>query len=67
MNKYYIKDVSGKIWGWVQTDSDGNKKAVDNTGKILGYYKVFNNTTYDNKGKVIAYGDAVSSLIKIGR
>lgn len=66
MQKLPIKDVAGRVWGWVQIEDDGNKKALDHAGRILGYYKVFNNTTYDVKGKVVAYGDLVSSLIKIG-
>lgn len=66
MEKYSIKDAKGRIWGWVQIESDGNKKAFDYTGKTLGYYKKFNNATYDYKGKLIAWGDIVSSLVKIG-
>ena len=50
MQKFPIKDVTGRIWGWVQIEDDGNKKAIDYTGKIVGYYKVFNNATYDTKG-----------------
>ena len=66
MQKLPIKDVAGRLWGWIQIEDDGNKKALDRTGRILGYYKSFNNTTYDVKGKVVGYGDLVSSLIKIG-
>ena len=65
-NKFPIKDATGKIWGWVQIDANGDKKATDYKGKIVGYYKVFNNATYDYKGKLIAWGDVVGSLIKIG-
>lgn len=67
MQKFPIKDIAGKIWGWVQIEDDGSKKATDHTGKIVGYYKPFNNATYDNKGKIVAYGDVVGSLIKIGK
>ena len=52
--------------GWIQVDSNGDKKALDRAGRIVGYYKAFNNTTYDVKGRVVAHGDVVSSLIKIG-
>lgn len=67
MNKFPIKDVTGRIWGWVQTEPNGDKKAIDHTGKIVGFYKSFNNATYDNKGKLVAWGDIVGSLIKIGK
>lgn len=66
MQKLPIKDVAGRVWGWVQIEDDGNKKALDYTGKILGYYKAGSNTTYDVTGRIVAYGDLVSSLIKIG-
>lgn len=66
MQKLPIKDVAGRVWGWVQIEDDGNKKALDHTGRILGYYKVSSNTTYDVSGRIVAYGDLVSSLIKIG-
>lgn len=66
MQKLPIKDVAGRLWGWIQVDSNGDKKALDRAGRIVGYYKAFNNTTYDVKGRVVAHGDVVSSLIKIG-
>ena len=66
VQKVAIKDIAGRVWGWIQIEDDGNKKAIDRSGRIVGYYKTFNNATYDNKGKVVAYGDVVGSLIKMG-
>ena len=61
--KEAIKDWSGKILGWIETMPNGDKKATDFGGKILGYYKKQSNYTTDFYGKLIYQGDAVVSFI----
>lgn len=65
MEKVPIRSVSGKICGYIQIDDNGDKRATDNLGKILGYYKAKSNTTVDVSGRILARGDVVSSLIRL--
>lgn len=65
MTKFPIKTVGGKICGWIQVEDNGDKKALDTAGKILGYYRANSNTTTDVSGRLIARGDVVSSFIKV--
>lgn len=65
MTKFPIKTVSGKIHGWIQVEDNGDKKATDASGRILGYYKANSDTTTDVNGRIIARGDVVSSFIKV--
>jgi hypothetical protein len=63
VNKEMIKNRSGKIIGWIETDHLGNKVVRDFYGKIKGRYKKVHNITFDFYGKIIAYGDATSGLL----
>ena len=63
MEREYIKDTGGKILGFVETDSQGNKTAKTKEGKILGYYKAKFNTTTTPSGKIVSQKDSVVSLI----
>lgn len=65
MTKFPIKTVGGKICGWIQVEDNGDKKALDTAGKILGYYRANSNVTTDVSGRLIARGDVVSSFIKV--
>lgn len=65
MTKFPIKTVGGKICGWIQVEDNGDKKALDTSGKILGYYRANSNATTDVSGRLIARGDVVSSFIKV--
>jgi uncharacterized protein YvpB len=59
-----IRDFSGKIVGYIETDSQGNKIVRDFYRVILGKYDKKNNVTRDFYGKIIARGDASASLIR---
>lgn len=58
-----IKDFYGKIIGYIEEDSNGNKTVKDFYGRILGYYKKSQNVTTDFYGRKIAQGDQSSMLI----
>lgn len=59
-----IRDFSGRIVGYIETDSQGNKIVRDFYKVILGKYDKKSNITRDFYGKILARGDISSSLIK---
>ena len=65
MSQEFIKEFgSGKILGIIETDSNGDQKAIDfDTRKILGFYRKKNDHTTDFYGRIIARGNCVASLI----
>lgn len=67
MEREYIKDTGGNIFGFVETDSQGNKTAKTKDGTILGYYKAKFNTTTTPTGKIVSRGDSVVTLILSNR
>ena len=58
-----IRDFSGRILGYVETDSSGNKTVRDFYNRILGYYDAKLNVTRDFYNRVVARGDAAVGLI----
>ena len=58
-----IKDFYGRIIGWVQEDSNGNKKLADFQGRIKGRYDKATDTTRDFYGRIVAKGDQLSMLL----
>ena len=62
ISKEKIKDRSGRIIGWIETDQFGNKVAKDFYGKIVGRYIKMNNLTKDFYGRIVAQGDATAGL-----
>lgn len=58
-----VKDFYGRIIGFIEEDSAGNKTVKDFHGRILGYYKKALNMTTDFYGRRIAQGDQSSMLI----
>lgn len=63
VKKEMIRNRHGKIMGWIETDHLQNKVVRDFNGKIKGRYKKVSNTTLDDRGKIIGYGDGTSSLL----
>lgn len=58
-----IRDFYGKILGYIETDTKGNKVARDFYGRVLGRYNKIDNTTRDFYNKIVARGDQVVALI----
>lgn len=65
MAREAVKDFYGKVLGYVDTDSSGNKTVTDYYGKVLGYYKKASNITTDYYGRKLTEGDTAISLIWI--
>ena len=63
VNKECIRDRTGKIIGWVETDHLGTKLVRDFYGKIKGRYKKTGNVTLDFYGRIVSYGDATAGLL----
>lgn len=60
--KNYIKDSSGRVLGWTQ--SNGSiESAYDKTGRYLGKYDSRVNKTYDVSGRLLSTGNTLSVLI----
>ncbi len=59
-----IKDWSGKIMGFVESDASGNKVLRDFHGRILGKYNSRLDITQDFHGRQVARGDALLTLLR---
>lgn len=62
--KEAIKDWTGKIIGYVQTESSGNKLLTDWQGRILGKYNKSLNITQDFNGRRVGDGDILMTLLR---
>lgn len=62
-NEEIIRDFSGKILGYVETDKNGDKIIRDFYRRILGYYDKNLNVTRNFYRTIIARGDAGVGLI----
>lgn len=67
MQEETIRDFYGKVIGYIQIDSNGNKIVRDFYRKILGRYDKAANVTRDFYGRIIARGDQASSLLYKGK
>lgn len=63
MKEETLKDWTGKIIGYVQTDNYGNKILRDFYRKILGKYDKASDTTRDFYGRKVARGDQLLILL----
>jgi hypothetical protein len=64
-NTITIREVSGKILGYVDIGEKGNKTVLDFYGGILGYYKASYDTTTDFQGRIVARDDMAAALISM--
>lgn len=62
-----IKDWTGKIIGYIETDYTGNKIVRDFYRKVIGRYDKRQNVTRDFYGRSIAKGDQCSLLFNLTR
>lgn len=63
ISKEPIREFSGKIIGWIETDKDGNQQVRDFYGKILGKYDKSLNVTRDFYGRILTRGNTVAGLV----
>ena len=59
-----IKDWQGKILGFVETESNGNKVLRDFYGRILGKYDKNSNVTRDFYGRQVGKDDVLMTLLR---
>lgn len=58
-----IRDVNGKIVGYIDTDAQGNKVIKNFYRIIKGYYNAKDNVTRDFYRRIVAHGDVSASLL----
>lgn len=63
MSSVVVREWSGKIIGYIDTDNSGNKTVRDFYKRVIGYYKKDLNATTDFYGKKLFQGDHASALI----
>ncbi len=59
-----IKDWQGKILGFMETESNGNKVLRDFYGRILGKYDKSLDVTRDFYGRQVGKGDVLMTLLR---
>ena len=63
--KQAIRNFSGQIRGYLEDYPNGDVKATDFYGRIVGWYRADRNVTTDFYGRVVAQGNCASGLIPI--
>lgn len=58
-----IKDWTGKLIGFIDTDPEGNKVIRDFYGRIKGKYNKRLNITQDFYGRTVAKGDQSAMML----
>ena len=58
-----IRDWTGEIIGFIDTDNEGNKTVRDFYGRITGRYDKRFNVTRDFYGRIVAQGDQSAMMI----
>lgn len=58
-----VKDWTGKVLGFVDTDKYGNQTVKNFGGKVLAYYDAKKNRTTDFAGKKLSEGNTAISYI----
>jgi len=65
--KETIRDWSGRTIGYIDHESNGDKKVTDWSGRTLGYYRKSSDTTVDWSGRILYRGDMASALLIVVR
>lgn len=63
VSKVTIREPSGKILGYIETDKDGNQQVREFSGKILGYYDKRTDMTRDFYGRPKTRGNTVLGFL----
>lgn len=63
MQEETLRDFYGKIIGYVQTSSNGDKVYRDFYRRIVARYIKASNKTVDFYGKILGYGDIGAGLL----
>lgn len=60
-----VKDWTGRVLGWIETDKKGNQIIKNFGGKVLARYDAVNDRTTDFAGKMLSRGNTAISYIYI--
>ena len=63
MNSEMIRDVKGRVIGWLDTLHNGDIMVKDYAGRVLGYYRKAQDMTTEYAGRFLNYGNTCVSLI----
>ena len=63
MGREAVKDWTGKILGWVDTDNKGNQIVYNFGLRVLAKYDAYNDWTTDFAGKVLSRGNTAIAYI----
>ena len=58
-----VKDWTGKVLGWVDTDKNGNQVVKNFGGRVLAKYDAKANKTTDFAGRKLSEGNTAISYI----
>lgn len=58
-----VRDWTGRVLGFVETDKNGNQTVRNFGGKVLAYYNKQRDWTTDFAGKVLSRGNTAISYI----
>lgn len=67
ISKEPIRQFTGKIIGWYETDNRGNIQVREFTGTILGWYDAQHNVTREFSGMIIGKGNLAGVLLAKAR
>ena len=67
VSKTPVKELSGKIIGFIDLETNGDKVVRDFYGRILGRYDKRLDVTRDFYGRIVARGDHASLLIGLNQ
>ena len=65
MNEQPIRDFHGRIIGYIEEKSNGDKIVRDFYKRVLGKYDKSTNTTRDFYGRIIARGESTGLLLSL--
>ena len=63
MRTIEIRDFQGRILGYIEEDSNGNRTARNFYRQNLGTYYAKENVTKDFYGRIVSSGDTTQALI----
>ena len=63
IRKTAVKDITGKILGYIEEDKDGNQQCRDFFGRILGYYNKELDVTKEFTGRIRTRGNSVIGFL----
>ena len=63
MQEETIRELSGKIIGYIETDAQGNKTVRNFYRQVVGKYDANAKVTRDFYGRIVAKGDVSAGLL----